>query len=429
MIPNSTLFILGLLFLYAGLVEYARLTCWRDPTSKFYAPKLAHTPAYSRHRIHEAKKYAAQLAAEKPEKPVKMGIPDLCVGITSVSRDGVAYLKTSLASLNHGLSPEEQSRVRIVVLLAHTNKTQHPDHDEPWLPLMADKVVYYDDNADWLDLATRIELENNHPVKHKLDYSIVLEECQKTGAPYTIMAEDDVIFLDGWRHRVMEALDAATEKAWSSSHREFFYLRLFWYDQLRGWNAESWPTYLFWSSMVAGCVAGALHFTRKAVPAVRRTLTRPICGLVIFVFTPMLILLYFAAGRNCMQPPAEGVTVMERNACCGQGLAFPRNVIEHELLPSFHNNRWSETPADSFIEDYARATGGLRYALTPVIVQHVGGKSSYGAKRGKLGIMTPGKIWNFGFERHDPQVLAREHEQVLQAEMMARDPRERDDVL
>lgn len=61
-------------------------------------------------------------------------------------------------------------------------------------------------------------------------------------------------------------------------------------------------------------------------------------------------------------------------------------------------------PTDSFIEEYAGSTGVLRWALTPVVMQHVGGKSSHNVNRG--GGMTPNKLWNYGFEDYDVNNLA-----------------------
>jgi hypothetical protein len=98
---------------------------------------------------------------------------------------------------------------------------------------------------------------------------------------------------------------------------------------------------------------------------------------------------------------------MPNHACCGQGLVFPRARVTNSLLPLFYSNRWSTVPTDSFIEEYGDATGGLRWALTPVVMQHIGGESSHGAHRG--GGVTPNEIWNYAFEDYDPTRLATEH--------------------
>jgi hypothetical protein len=62
-------------------------------------------------------------------------------------------------------------------------------------------------------------------------------------------------------------------------------------------------------------------------------------------------------------------------------------------------------------------TGGLRWALTPVVAQHVGGQSSHGVDRGdKFGYLAPKRIWNYGFEDNRAAELAEEHEKVKQSD-------------
>lgn len=143
--------------------------------------------------------------------------PELCVGVPSVRRD-ISYLKSTLGSLQHGLSGEERSGLYFVVLLAHTNKGIHPDYGQSWLTNMADRLPSYDDNPEQLALAEKMEANQSHGTKSKFDYSIVMEECARTGAPYILIVEDDVVFLDGWRHRTMRALNVATTKSWEAGH-------------------------------------------------------------------------------------------------------------------------------------------------------------------------------------------------------------------
>ncbi|KAI1407122.1 integral membrane protein [Hypoxylon sp. FL1857] len=412
MYPNTGL-ICGFLFIYLALIGYFRSICWRDPTSKFFQAQRAHAPAYSTHRIQQAEQYAASVGAtEQTQGTRKNPPPELCIGIPSVQRDGISYLKLTLGSLQHGLSHGERSRLSFVVLLAHTNQTKHPDYGRPWLTGMADRLPSYNDDPERLALAEIMELNQTHGTKSKFDYSIVMEECERTRAPYIMIVEDDVVFLDGWRHRTMQALDEATARSWGAGYTDFLYLRLFYYEGLLGWNAESWPAYLSSSLAVTACVVGFLVMARRCVPAARLHLTRSAFILITFIFTPLLIILFFVAGSNCVLPQPSGVQLMPKNACCGQGFVFSRTTVNSELLPLFRNNRWSEVPTDSFIERYADMTGGLRWALTPVVIQHVGGQSSHGVPRGAYGNMTGGKIWNFGFEENDAETLAAEHLQM-----------------
>ncbi|KAG5969441.1 hypothetical protein E4U58_001443, partial [Claviceps cyperi] len=146
--------------------------------------------------------------------------PELCIGIPSVQRAGISYLKVTLGSLQHGLRDEERDRLRFVVLLAHTNQTQHTDHGEPWLVKMVDSLPSYHDSAERLALAMRMEENRSHAVKSKFDYSILMEECAKLAAPYMLLVEDDVVFLDGWRHRTVKAISTAMMKSWEAAQSD-----------------------------------------------------------------------------------------------------------------------------------------------------------------------------------------------------------------
>lgn len=135
--------------------------------------------------------------------------PELCIGVPSVKRDDIQYLKSTLGSLQEGLTDDERAALHFVVLLAHVDEREHPDHGQPWLEGMVDTFATYQDNDEWLKMAETMESDSDHAKKSKFDYSVVLDKCDKTGAPYTLMLEDDVVFLDGWRHRTMDALGVA----------------------------------------------------------------------------------------------------------------------------------------------------------------------------------------------------------------------------
>ncbi|KAK7743329.1 hypothetical protein SLS62_010652 [Diatrype stigma] len=131
---------------------------------------------------------------------------------------------------------------------------------------------------------------------------------------------------------------------------------------------------------------------------------------LLLTYTMMCIGLFFAAGRNCMMPRHEGVGLMSKYGCCGQGLVFPQEQVNANLIPAFRTQQNSSTLAtDSFIEDYADRRNELRWAITPVLLQHVGGESSHGVARSRFGNMTADRIFNFGFETNNVEALAEEH--------------------
>ncbi|KAH7304023.1 hypothetical protein B0I35DRAFT_445729 [Stachybotrys elegans] len=406
---SSLKIVLAFLVLYFFLGLSLKSTCSGDPTSLFFDAQRAHTPIYSEKRIQQAVQFADNT---EPPSGNQTSPPQMCVGIASIRREGISYLKSTLGSLLHGLSGEERNSLHTVVLLAHLDQTEHPDYGQQWLGSLADGLPSYSDSPERQALAEAMGTQG-HSIKAKFDYSLVMEECYNTGAQYILMIEDDVVFMDGWLHRTMEALDTARIKTLSRrDNSKFLYLRLFYYEGLLGWNAESWPKYVAWSLTAMMSVLGFMLLLRWAVPQTRLYLGRPVLALVTFIFVPLLILLYFAAGANCMLCQPSGVHLMPEYACCGQGLVFPRVAVGDELLPRFQSERWNQLPTDSFIEWHAETTGGLRWALTPVVMQHIGGKSSHGVARDAYGIMTPTHIWNVGFEQNDVSSLANEHREM-----------------
>lgn len=118
-------------------------------------------------------------------------------------------MKSTVGSLQEGLSRQERESLYFVALLAHTDQTQHQEYAQPWLMETVDLLPTYHDDPDRLSLARRLELDGSHNLKARFDYSIVLEECAKVNPMYTMMVEDDVVAIDGWYHRTLEALEKA----------------------------------------------------------------------------------------------------------------------------------------------------------------------------------------------------------------------------
>lgn len=141
---------------------------------------------------------------------------------------------------------------------------------------------------------------------------------------------------------------------------------------------------------------------RKSTPLLNIVL---MCG----VFTPMMIGLFFAAGRSCMLAKQPGVNLMQKYGCCGQGLVFPQQRVVEDLLPLYRNTADAHAAVDTFLEDYANVKSELQWAVTPALIQHVGGKSSHGAGDQQYGCITDDMLFNFNFETNYPVQLSHEH--------------------
>lgn len=187
------------------------------------------------------------------------------------------------------------------------------------------------------------------------------------------------------------------------------YLRLFYTEEFLGWNSEDWPTYWFWSMVIALSSAAVLLSLRMFAPVTRPYLSATSCFIFIGVCLPLAIGLFFAAGRISVIPMPQGVHEMNGFGCCSQGLVFPQ--AKGRELVEYLEGRARGFP-DVLTEDYANERGQMRWALTPSILQHVGRKSSKGddfGQEAKHDRSVAEKIWNFRFELFNPATLAKEH--------------------
>jgi hypothetical protein len=187
------------------------------------------------------------------------------------------------------------------------------------------------------------------------------------------------------------------------------YLRIFYDGRLLGWNSEQWPQYLGNSVLVVIFELALIFTLRWRFLVIRKSM--PLIAIVILcsVCTPMIIGLFFAAGRNCMLPKPPGIGLMQKYGCCSQGLVFPQQRIVKDLLPLYRDTTDSHAAVDTFLEDYANANDELRWAITPVLIQHVGGKSSHGVGDQLHGRFTNDMPFDFDFETNDPINLEHEH--------------------
>lgn len=197
--------------------------------------------------------------------------------------------------------------------------------------------------------------------------------------------------------------------AWTDTWTDL-YLRLFYTDKFLGWNKEEWFSYLICSLIVVTSVGGALLLTRRYLPITSRFLPNGVVGAIALVCTPLLIILFFSAGRVSMLPLSTGVHQMPRFGCCSQALAFP-----HERLADVIG--WYESKrvgyADSLLEVYADEHDEVRWALTPSIFQHIGHISSKYDKNSERRAVR--STWNSAFELNDPIALQVEHQRAVKS--------------
>jgi hypothetical protein len=189
---------------------------FRDPTSIFFNPMNAYDPVYSAIRLQQASSFidAASSTAE-PRIADAPQQPHFCLGISTIARKGARYFKDTVGTILEGLSKEERADIYLILLIAHTDPSQHPAFAEPWLDKLADQVLLY--NASEIDVDHIRSLETNEAKiagreKALFDYTYLMKECAAINTPYVIMLEDDIVALDGWYHRTRAALSSAEEQ-------------------------------------------------------------------------------------------------------------------------------------------------------------------------------------------------------------------------
>lgn len=456
--------VISFIAIYLCALQYCRWKYNLDPTSFFFDPRHGYAEGYSSVRRHEAEQFIASASSAYPyNKTLASPAPKFCVGLNSVARDHVRYFPTAVGSLLHGLTPEERQEIYLVLFIAHRDPTTHPSYSEPWMENVADRVLTYALPAEQLDHIRDLENEGGlFREKMLFDYTYLLKACVGTGASYIVMNEDDVIAQDGWYHRMVEAVRIAEEKTIrkksakckaydagllrSKSHHQFssayifrvvFYLRLFYTEEYLGWNREEWPIYLFWSLLCVLLpvliVTTLRHIHIRIHPHLRLRLPPPISTpnslpasskqiiLLSLACIPPYILLFFAAGRVSMLPLAAGVHEMPKFGCCAQSLVYP-HARAADLIAWYESKKvgFVDTLAEEFAEEGWQGQEGekgewLRWALTPSVMQHIGGKSSKGDDFGteaKWDRSVAQKLWNFAFERNEKGKLRGEHERA-----------------
>jgi hypothetical protein len=385
----------------------------RDPTSLLFNPRTGYTPAYSTRRKQEAEYFVASYANHTSTITTTTGTTKkrICVGIPSIARKGARYLRVAVGSLLDGLTEQEREQIHLVVFIPHSDPTIHPAYTEQWLSALADEVLTYDVSAEEMQHIKDMEAEGGlYREKGLYDYSYLIKQCYETGIEYMALLEDDIVAMDGWYHRTMAAIEDVEKLSTERKKRsDWLYLRLFYTEEFLGWNSEEWSTYLIYSLIAVGLPAVLLSLVRLATPNAKRAVS----GKVILVSSGAalaLVLSFFVLGRATVLPLPAGVNEMPKYGCCSQGFVFPR---EKAMTLA----RWYEEKKYGFVdvltEEYADQHGELRWAITPSVIQHVGGKSSkvddYGPES-KFGMTVAEKIWNFRFERFNPAELRREHE-------------------
>ena len=391
--PSTVYFIGALSLLYLVAFTYYRHVSVRDPTSFFFDRRNAYATKYSKQRTQEANAYIEHVNEGAYEVKTADGPPRLCIGIATVRRRGTQYVSTTVGSLLEGLSDTERKSIFLDVLIAHTNQSDHPNAADGWLQSLPDRVLHYDRKS--VDFEQLLAWEDAGLYRNKTiyDYSYLLKDCYDSGAEYVAMIEDDTIAARGWYSQTLEALEKVSSRMQGRSQNRWAYLRLFYVEDLLGWNSEDWPRYLFWSFVVWSSLTTGMLWAKKKFRSQLESLTYTCIAIVSGLFVPLGIGLHFMAGRQTIWPIQTGIQKMNKYGCCSQALVFPSSIVPVILSRTDLITDWL---VDMMIEKISDWEHLERWVLVPALFQHIGTTSSKG-----YGFDDNAKeLWNFRFEDH-----------------------------
>ncbi|KAL4746144.1 hypothetical protein BDW72DRAFT_207590 [Aspergillus terricola var. indicus] len=347
--------------------------------------------------------------------PGDAGAPAVCVAIVTVRREQDTYFDASVGSLLEGLTEHERKALHLSVLLADIDPAVHPSWGQKWVERLVDQAGGYNVSAGQLKDLRMWEAKRNFYKKGVFDYIYALRTCQGINAPYTLVFEDDIILATGWLARMLKSLveiskrEAGTDEDHShagENQKPWLYLRLFYTETALGWSSADFAyrhMLLIFLTLTASSFT-ALHFLQRSPrfqPLHLDTLSILVISLLcIPAFTALA---YMVGKYNLML--LRGVVQMNKSGCCTQALLFP--VQQVDGLIGFLEDR-GHGQTDSLIEEYADLNGLNRYAVAPLLLQHVGLKSS----RDNTEVNTQ-STWSFWFETNEPEALRREHTELL----------------
>ncbi|KAK0724846.1 hypothetical protein B0H67DRAFT_117170 [Lasiosphaeris hirsuta] len=385
---------------WVSLATYCQAAFFDEPSSFFFNPQSEPGIKLSRTREAEVAAHLTLLQSDRPTASIprqthhlKKWPKRLCLGILSDTKKRhhtEASLTRTLASLVHGLTPDDRESMHIVVLLATKSPTEHFAFSKPWLPQIADEILVYHPNAsaglDPLESPYHaVEFEVNHGTpprskssieRSRLDHSVLLEACRATQASYAAVIEPDFVATRDWHARLTAALPYV-DRAARSRGDDWVYIRAF--DTPKPtWNlgVNEWMGYtrtllpLYAVLVVIGVGLYRWGFHRKgASPKALWQDSLP--WLTLGLWIPVFARLYVMAGgaetmRHHFKPYPSGVKEMMREGCCGHGVVFQQRHLE-EFQGIFRSPPY-DLPVAAILDKMADDRGLSKWGIDPSIM-------------------------------------------------------------
>lgn len=312
--------------------------------------------------------------------------------------------QTTVASLLHGLTPEERADLHLSIFIAESDPERHPDWHSEWLSEAVDDIFTYDLSGYKMDHLKHLEESDNYREKGVFDYIQALRKVYDTGAPYVGLFEDDILLADGWLVRTLRGLedillDEQDETSW-------LFMRIFNQDRSNGWaSRDIFSHYEHW--IIVGLALGftlTMALARWKWRSVRQYFDWETIAVLVLLFNPAMVILFFQCGKASMIPPRPGAAA-EGFGCCSQAMVFPR-----EQIPGLIDYlKWIRRgQVDLILKHRAKEEGLRRYNLYPVQAQHIGIDSARNTEKSEAAA-----IWSMRFEDMDAETLQREHKAMV----------------
>ena len=302
----------------------------------------------------------------------------------------------------HGLTAAERADFSLNLFFPQKDPTSHPTWNASWRPQLVDEAYSYSDAMSTADLekASNLLSIKNFVEKAILDYRTALGHClTTTSAQWIAIFEDDVLFADSWFSRMLQAVQKVEKRT-----DKWIYLRLFNQERSTGFKVNE-PAIAFGMALGAWAV---LIFFRRHSRMIRRRLDSPTLILTCAVAVPAFTILFFKAGKATVMPPRPGIRA-EPFGCCSQGLVFPRRVVP-DLMEYLRRVEVHKT--DLLIDSFSRVYHKTRWSLYPIMMQHIGIKTSQPSAA--ISAKEPRSVWSTAFEELDPNRLRREHARMVE---------------
>jgi hypothetical protein len=263
------------------------------------------------------------------------------------------------------------------VYFANTIASTHPLWNS-WLLNLTDGVTSAKERTTPNQFEYLQSLEEDHQpnLKVPIDFSIALQYMYDTSSsPYIGFFEGDIIFANSWFARTLLGLGQIVHKMRGKKSHRWLDVRLFNEEGSIGYASmhplgNNVPIIIFVISTAALFCLRALR-TRSTFGKIH--FTSSFMMVVCFITIPSFVILFFRAGKSSLLPPTPGVT-KQNWACCSQGTVLPRAEVPGLIMELA---RREGEPPDMVLIEYAREQGMQRWALNPVMVQHLGMVSLY----------------------------------------------------